>query len=144
MNKGFGLKLFGWSSGFNTILAMASGYDYILIYKPASADELIRAIEVAKSLQMAFWPGGLNFPSEAFTLWSPSGPRLSTDPAPRSRIVTDSLTDGFSKFHRATRVLSSQRRIQVDKAEVSRTPSKPVRVGNEVAVFSGIPGMLRV
>ncbi|EWY99813.1 hypothetical protein FOCG_01546 [Fusarium oxysporum f. sp. radicis-lycopersici 26381] len=33
---------------------MASGYDYILIYKPASADELIRAIEVAKSLQMAF------------------------------------------------------------------------------------------
>lgn len=35
-------------------------------------------------------------------------------------------------------------RIQVDKAEVSRTPSKPVRVGNEVAVFSGIPGMLRV
>jgi hypothetical protein len=33
---------------------MASGYDYILIYKPASADELIRAIDVAKSLQMAF------------------------------------------------------------------------------------------
>lgn len=27
---------------------MASGYDYILIDKPASADELIRAIDVAK------------------------------------------------------------------------------------------------
>jgi hypothetical protein len=75
--------------------------------------------------------------------------------------VTDSLRDGFSKFHRATRVLSSQRvsgvkcsRIlrnvgsysvfKLMKAEVSRTPSKPFRVGNEVAVFSGIPGMLRV
>lgn len=76
-------------------------------------------------------------------------------------MVAVSLIDGFSNFQSATRVLNGQRvselkhpRIlrsigsyglfELMKAVVSRAPSEIFRVGEEAAVFSTLPGIVKV